>query len=176
VILRRTAAHIPIYILFNYFERAVEELGLKAWLSLLKPGNEEYFRQRIKGRVYSVLEFKPWKQRREKILSEPEENLRWEPWDKPEDEIRAHYRLQAAIVATLMGDREELRTLAAELIAEPMNRKLEITYFLGNLTEGRVGLTYKELPTKSQILQWVHDIEQVQLVDRLSEIARLKLE
>ncbi len=73
-----------------------------------------------------------------------------------------------------MGDREQLRTLAAQLITEPMNRKLAISYFLGNLTDGKVGLTYKELPAKAQILQWVRESGQVELTDRLGEIAKLK--
>jgi hypothetical protein len=57
-----------------------------------------------------------------------------------------------------------------------MNRKLEVSHFLGNLTDGQVGVVYPELPTKTQVLQWVRDIEQVQLANRLGEIARSKYE
>ena len=47
------------------------------------------------------------------------------------------------------------------MVIEHMNVKLMLTYFLGNLTDGKVGLTYKSLPNKTQVLQWVRDIDQV---------------
>jgi len=168
--------HRPVRVIFDYFERALQDIGVGLWFSLLRPGNEEYFRNKISPQLYTVLSFQPWHQRREAVISLPEQHLRWEPWEDPEEEIWAHYRLQSAVVATVMGDLEQLRTLAAQLITEPMNRKLAISYFLGNLTDGKVGLTYEELPTKAQILQWVRDIDQIQSTDRLSEIARLKYE
>jgi hypothetical protein len=71
---------------------------------------------------------------------------------------------------------EGLKTLAAQLIVEHTNRKLEISHFLGNLTEGKIGSVYPDLPTKTQILQWVQEIGQVQLADRLPEIAKIKYE
>ena len=107
-------------------------------------------------------------------LEAVEDHLNWEPTANPEEEIVAHYELQAAIVATLMGDQEGLKTLAALLVMAPMNWKLSISYFLGNLTAGKVGLTYKELPTKTQVLQWVQEIKHIQLTNKLEEIARLK--
>lgn len=176
MIQRPADTHNPIQVLSDYFERAVEDTGLGVWLALLRPGNEKYFQDKIGGRVYAPLSFQPWLQRREEALREPESHLRWEPWEDPEEEIWAHYRLQSAIIATLMGDREELKTIAAQLITEPMNRKLAISYFLGNLTEGRVGISYKELPTKEQILRWVQDIKHIQLTSKLGEIAKLKHE
>jgi hypothetical protein len=176
--------HGPMRVLFNYFERAGEELGFKAWAILLIPGNEQYFQRRIENQVYWTLEHRRWEQEREEILSNPEKHLRWESREDPEEEILGHYRLQAAIVATLMGDGFEsrnfdgqnadrgkryskrkyeragkgLRTLAAQLIVEHTNRKLEISYFLGNLTGGQVGVVYPELPTKSQVLQRVSEL------------------
>ena len=168
--------HRPVGVIFDYFERALQEIGVGLWFSLLRPGNEEYFRNKISPQVYTALSFQPWQQRREEVLSLPENHLRWEPWEDPEEEIWAHYRLQSAVVATVMGDREQLRTLTAQLITEPMNRKLTISYFLGNLTDGKVGLIYKQLPTKSQVVQWVHEIDRIQSTDRLGEIARLKYE
>jgi hypothetical protein len=168
--------HRPFKALFDYFERAVEELGLKAWATLLMPGNEQYFRDKIAPAVYRTLEEGSSEQEREEILSDPERHLRWESRENPEEEIHAYYRLQAAIVAAVMGDDKGLRTLAAQLIVEHMNRKLEVSHFLGNLTDGQVGVVYPELPTKTQVLQWVRDIEQVQLANRLGEIARFKYE
>ena len=168
--------HKPIRVVYDYFERALQDIGVGLWFSLLKPGNEEHFRNKIKLRVYTILSFHPWQQRIEEILSQPEKHLRWETRDDPDEEIWAHYRLQSAVVATVMGDLEQLRTLAAQLITEPMNRKLAISYFLGNLTDGKVGLTYKDLPTKTQILRWVHEIGQIQSRDWLREIASLKYE
>jgi len=168
--------HRTVRGIFDYFERALQDIGVGLWFSLLRPGKEEYFRDKINPRVYTLLSFQAWRQRREEVLSLPEKHLRWEPQEDPGEEIWAHYRLQSAVVATVMGDREQLRTLAAQLITEPMNRKLAISYFLGNLTDGKVGLIYKQLPTKSQVLQWAHEIDQIQSADRLSEIARLKYE
>lgn len=168
--------HRPVRVIFDYFERALQDIGVGLWFSVLRPGKEEYFRDKISLQVYTVLSFQDWQQRRAEVLSLPEKHLRWEPWEDPEEEIWAHYRLQSAVVATVMGDQEQMRTLAAQLITEPMNRKLSICYFLGNLTDGIVGLTYKELPTKAQILQWVRVIGHVELTDRLDEIARLKYE
>ena len=172
----RKIEHGPEKVLLGYFERAIKELGLGAWLAMLRPGHEEYFRKKVEGRVYSALEFQPWRGTRQIILGEPEKYLRWEPWDDPEEEIWAHYRLQSAVMATLMGDKEGILSLGAQLVIEPMNRKLEVSYFLGNLTGGRIGTIYKELPTKTQILQWVEEIGAVQLADRLPEIARIKYE
>ena len=165
----------PIRVLYEYFERASEELGLRSWLSILRPGSHEKFKSEANDKMSQYLHNK-WSQRWDKFLSDPEQKLRWEPWDDPEDEIRSHYSLQAAIVASIMGDSLELMTLRAQLISEPMNRKLTITYFLGNLTEGKVGLVYKELPSRSQILRWVDEMDQIRLTDRLGEIAELKLE
>jgi hypothetical protein len=155
-------------------------------------GNEHSFQRRIENQVYWKLEHSRWEQEREEALSDPEKHLRWESREDPEEEILAHYRLQAAIVATLMGDRsykgkvyskrqqersgKGLRTLAAQLIVEPMNRKLEISHFLGNLTDGQVGVVYPELPTKTQVLQWVSEMGQVQLINRLGELTRFKYE
>lgn len=166
----------PIRVLFDYFERAMEDLGLGPWLGLLRPGNEDYFQNRIRARVYQALSVETWKRKRVETLSEPEKHLQWEPWEDPEEEIWAHYRMQSAIAATLMGDSEELKTLAAQLITEPMNRKLAISYFLGNLTEGKVGLIYKELPTKAQVLKWVRESGEIPLTYRLGEIAILRYE
>ena len=186
--------HRPVKVLFDYFERAVEELGLKAWAILLRPGNERFFHNKVALSVYSILHDSRWRHEKEEILSDPVKHLRWEPGEDPEEEIWAHYRLQSAILATLMGDRDEsrtsprnsrhnlerdgkgLRTLAAQLVVEHVNRKLEISHFLGNLTEGKIGSVYPELPTKTQILQWVEEIGAVQLADRLPEIARIKYE
>lgn len=116
-------------------------------------------------------------------LVQPEAHLRWEPWEDPEEEIWAHYRWQSAVVATLIGDQARiiggkvaLGSLAAQLITEPMNRKLAISHFLGNLTEGRIGLLQKELPTKSQILQWVRESRYIESTDKLDAIARLRYE
>lgn len=171
--------HRPIRVLFDYFERAIEDLGLGPWFGLLKPGNEDYFRGKIGQKVYSADSSQEarWRaQTKREALRRPEEHLRWEPWEDPEEEILAHYRMQSAIVATLMGDNEALRTLVAQLITEPMNRKLAISYFLGNLTDGQVGLTYKDLPAKAQVLQWVRDSEWIRSTDKLDELARLKYE
>lgn len=191
-----------VKVLFDYFERAVEELGLKAWAILLRPGNERDFRRRVENQVYWTLEDGRWEQEREEALSDPENHLRWESREDPEEEILADYRLQAAIVATLMGDGFEsrnfdgqnadrgkryskrkyervgkgLRTLAAQLIVEHTNRKLVVSHFLGNLTDGQVGMVYPGLPTKTQILQWVSEIGQVQLTNRLGEITKFKYE
>jgi len=175
VIQEPKAHHSSVYVLSGYFERAVEELGLRAWFNLLIPGKERYFQGMVKGEVLRFLD-REWRQDRDRILSYPEGSLRWEPSEKPEEEIRSHYILQAAIVATLIGFQEELKTLAALLVSQSMNRKLAISYFLGNLTDGRVGTTYKELPTKDQVLQWVRDIDQIQSTYKLDEIARLKTE
>ena len=171
-----TTIHNPGRILYQYFEKALEDLGVKAWFSLLVPGKEEYFRDKINNRVHSVLSFPPWEHRRDEVLRQPEAHLQWEPLDEPEEEIWAHYRMQSAIVATLMGDREELKTLAAQLITEPMNRKLAISYFLGNLTEGKIGLMYKELPTQAWVLRWVRGLDQIQSTYKLDQMARLRIE
>ena len=165
-----------IQVLFDYFERALQDIGVGVWLSLLRPGNEENFRNKIKSKVYSTLSFDAWQFTKAEVLKESERHLRWEPGEDPEEEIWAHYRMQSAIVATIMGDRRQLQTLAALLVIEPMNRKLSISYFLGNLTNGKVGLTYKELPTRTRVLRWVKDIEHIELTDRLSEIAKLRYE
>lgn len=163
-------------ILYQYFEKALEDLGLKPWLSLLIPGKEEYFRDKIKNRVHTVLSFPPWEHHREDVLRQPESHVQWEPLDEPEEEIWAHYRMQWAIVATLIGDREQLKTLAAQLITEPMNRKLAISYFLGNLTEGKIGLMYKELPTQAQVMRWVREFDQIKTTYKLDQMARLRIE
>jgi hypothetical protein len=168
--------HRPIKVLFEYFERFVEELGLKAWALLLRPGNEGYFQDKIAPTVYRTLEQGSSEQEREEILNYPEKHLRWESRENLEEEIQAYYRLQAAIVATLMGDGEGLKTLTAQLIVEHMNRKLVVSYFLGNLTYGQVGVVYPELPTKSQVLQWVSEMGRVQLTNRLDELTRFKYE
>lgn len=169
-----TAEQRPVNVLFEYFERAIEELGLRGWVGLLRPGKEDYFQKKVSGRVYLELASSAWKHKREAILLEPQKHLRWEPWEGQEEEILSHYRFQSAVMATLMRDGKELKTLAAQLVVEPMNRKLEVSHFLGNLTDGKVGLVYAELPTRGQILQWVHEIGQVQLTDRIPEIARFK--
>lgn len=166
--------HSPTRVLFEYFERAIEELGLKAWAPLLRPGYEEYFQNKIAPTVYRILEQGSSGEEREEILSDPEKHLRWESRENPEEEILAHYRLQAAIVASVMGDGKGLRTLAVQLIVEHMNRKLEVSHFLGNLTDGQVGVVYPELPTKTQVLQWVREMERVQLTNWLGEITRFK--
>ena len=182
--------HGPAKVLFDYFERAVEELGLKAWAILLRPGNEQLFHNKVAPSVYSALEHPAWEEEREEILINPEKHLRWEPGENPEEEIWAHYRLQSAILATLMGDRDEsrnsphklardgkgLRTLAAQLVVEHVNRKLEISYFLGNLTDGKIGSVYPELPSKTHILRWVEEIGEIKLADRLPEMAKIKYE
>ena len=171
-----TQANDPGRVLYRYFEKAIEDIGLKGWFNLLVPGKEEFFRSKITNRAHSVLAFPPWQQRREEVLNDPERHLQWQPLDDAEEEVWSHYRLQAAIVAILMGDREELKTLAAQLITEPMNRKLEISYFLGNLTRGKVGVIYKELPTKAKVLQLVRNIDEIQSTYLLDEIARLRTE
>lgn len=165
--------HRPILVLFEYFERALQDLGLAAWGGLLRPGQEDVFRNLIKDRVYSML---PEDHRMQLTLDDPQEYLRWEPWDEPEKEILAHYQLQSGIVATLMGDRWGLKNLASLLITEPANRKLAIAYFLGNLSDGRVGLLYKGIPTKEQILNWVEKFSDIPLEDRLGQMSKLKLE
>ena len=38
--------HRPVKVLFDYFERALEDIGLGIWFGLLRPGNEEYFRKK----------------------------------------------------------------------------------------------------------------------------------
>ena len=167
------AAHGSGRVLFHYFEKAAEELGLKAWFSFLAPGREPEFQAIAASEVNRFLSPQS-SEKTETILRDGENYLQWEPSANPTEEIVAHYKLQAAIVATLMGDQEGLKTLAAQLIIGPMNWKLTISYFLGNLTDGKVGLTYKELPTKTQVLQWVQEIKQVQLTNKLHEIARLK--
>jgi hypothetical protein len=166
----------PIRVLSEYFVRALEELGLKAWLGLLRPGKEALFSRTVhrdmESRVLSWrLELDPIR-----VLHEPNKFLSWEPHPNPEQEISSHYQLQWAILAAVMGLHGALETLAAQLVTEPMNRKLTIAYFLGNLTEGRVGSPHKELPTKAQILQWLEEIEHIQLQASLGEIAQLQLE
>ena len=168
--------HKPIQVLFDYFERALHDIGAGVWLTLLRPGNEKYFRNKIKAKVYSTLSSNAWQRKREEVLNDAEGHLQWAPGEDPEEEVWAHYIMQSAIVATIMGDQRELGTLAAQLVIEPMNRKLSIGYFLGNLTDSKVGLTYKELPTKAQVLQWVSEIGQIESTDKLDEIARLMYE
>ena len=163
-------------ILYQYFEKALEDLGLKAWLSLLVPGKEDYLRDKINNRAHTVLSSSPWEHRRDEVLMQPEAHVQWEPLDEPEEEIWAHYRMQSAIVATLMGDREQLKSLAAQLITEPMNRKLAISYFLGNLTEGKIGLMYKELPTQAGVLRWVREFDQIKSTYKLDLMAKLRVE
>lgn len=166
-------AHSSERVLFQYFEKAAEELGLKAWFNFLAPGRESEFQEIAVRELHRHLypHVNMWD---EQILRDAENHLNWEPSENPEEEIVAHYKLQAAIAVTLMGDQEGLKILAAQLVVAPMNWKLMISHFLGNLTDGRVGLTYKELPTRTQVLQWVKDIKQIQLTNKLEEIARLK--
>ena len=119
-------------VLLQYFERAAEDLGLKAWFHFLAPGREQDFRSMAAGELSRFIS-PEWIEKRESILRSPEDHFRWEPSDSPLEEIKAHYVMQAAIFATLMGDTKELRTLAAQLVIGPMNWKLAISYFLGNL-------------------------------------------
>lgn len=163
-------------LLIGYFERALGDLGLAAWLALLRPGEEARFRERIIPQTDSVLALDTWKRKKEQILLDPEGYLNWEPLTEPEQEIWAHYRLQSAIVATMIGHGSELRTLAAQLITEPVNRKIVISYFLGHLTSGKVGLRYKDIPTKHQILAWVNNISDIQIFDRLPRISASTIE
>lgn len=167
------AAHSSERVLFDYFERAAEELGLRAWFNYLAPGREAEFQEIAELQISRFLS-PEWSKKREDILRDAANYLQWEPSANPKEEIVAHYNLQAAIAGTLMGDQEGLKTLAAQLVIGPMNWKLTISYFLGNLTDSRVGLTYKELPTKTQVLQWVQEIKQIQLTNKLEEFARFK--
>jgi len=75
-----------------------------------------------------------------------------------------------------MGERKGLMALSGLLITEPLNRKLEIGYFLGNLTDEKVGLAYKGIPTKEQIFKWVEKCKDVVLEDRLRDLSKLNLE
>ncbi|PKB64156.1 MAG: hypothetical protein BZY80_03565 [SAR202 cluster bacterium Io17-Chloro-G2] len=168
--------HFPMRVLFEYFERALQDIGLAGWVALLRPGKEDNFRHKISARVFSGLLDDSRGKLRPLVGFRHSQDLRWEPWDEPENEITAHYRLQSGIVATLMGERMGLLALADLLVTEPLNRKIEISYFLGNLTHGRVGLLYKGIPTNEQILHWVYECTQVALEDKLGELSKLNLE
>lgn len=170
------AENVPIHVLFEYFERALQEIGLAAGIGLLRPGNENAFREKISDRVFSNLSGYSEGESTSINQTDPYKHLRWEPWDEPEKEITAHYRLQSAIVAALMGERKGLMALSGLLITEPLNRKLEIGYFLGNLTDEKVGLAYKGIPTKEQIFKWVEKCKDVVLEDRLRDLSKLNLE
>ena len=179
MIMRRTKAdHKPDHVLSDYLERAIDESGLRLWFNLLQPGAEAMFDSISRSNVEKHLNetLSPWRTAREGILRYPEKHLNWHPGDDLEEAIKNAYRFDAAVIAAIMGKEDGLRTLGAQLVIEHMNVKLMLTYFLGNLTDGKVGLTYKSLPNKTQVLQWVRDIDQVEISDRLSELAKLRLE
>jgi hypothetical protein len=97
----------------------------------------------------------------------------------PASEIFSYHRMLAAIVASLRGDRIGLEWLGALLITEPINRKLAITYFLGNLTDGSVGTKNKVIPTKAQVVEWTdqirtHSITLTPLIAKLAFVPEVK--
>lgn len=90
------------------------------------------------------------------------------------DETLSYHRMLAAMIASLQGNERGLAWLGALLITQPINRKITITYFLGNLTDGDIGSYRKEIPSREQVLNWVDQIRarSVPLKPLIAEVAR----
>jgi hypothetical protein len=91
----------------------------------------------------------------------------------PSSETFSYHRMLAGLVACLRGDQNGLNWLTALLITEPINRKLPIAYFLGNLTDGRLGSQKKSIPTRKQVLEWANQVKEnrIRVTPLIGELA-----
>ncbi|GEM_PF-5158674 len=91
-------------------------------------------------------------------LREARTSFKIEGETEPARETYNYQLMLAAILASVLGDTRGILHLGALLVTESLNRKLSISYFLGNLTDGVVGTMYKEIPSKEQVTVWAERI------------------
>lgn len=91
-------------------------------------------------------------------MFEPEASYIADPWEdgarEPyEDDLRQRM-VWGNYIKAVAGDSHAIESLISLLLTEPLNRKLDIAFFLGVLTDGFVGSRYKSLPTRSEVISW----------------------
>ena len=168
-------------VLLQYTQLALEGLGLQAAWELVQSGAPtnmlNQFEQIVAPTLNSVLFDNTDSQYAVLQNAETEFRVDLDPKAEPAHEVENFRRMSAAIIATILGeDRASLGLvhLGALLVVQPLNWKLIISHFLGNISDDRVGITYKEIPSKNQILGWARRIaeQDIHLEPRLKELAQ----
>ena len=156
-------------VLRGYLERSLDDLGMIALLGMIdiapESGETRAMLQHIVDHwiTANVLNedlavFK----RAEAVLAsygdngQPTEQFDTREGD-PAEQTLAFQCMRAAMVAALLGDPSGVRHLAALLATAPLNWQLDISYFLGNLTDGWIGTLYQDIPRQKQTLLWIQE-------------------
>lgn len=153
----------------GYLERSLDDLGMIALLGMIDIAPEaEETRAMLQHVVDHWLDVKVLNddlvvfKRAEAVLASYGDNGQpTEQFDRPQgdpaEQILALQGMSAAMVAALLGDPNGVQHLAALLATAPLNWQLDISYFLGNLTNGWIGTLYQEIPRQKQTLQWIQE-------------------
>ncbi|MCX6022772.1 MAG: hypothetical protein NTZ05_13810 [Chloroflexi bacterium] len=156
-------------VLRGYLERSLDDLGMIALLEMIDIAPES---GEIRAMLQHIVDhwitaevmnedltvFK----RAEAVLASYRDNGQpTEQFDTPEgdpaEQILAFQCMRAAMLAALLGDANGVRHLAALLATAPLNWQLDLSYFLGNLTNGWIGTMYQEIPRQKQTLLWLQE-------------------
>lgn len=147
-------------ILRSYLDRSLADLGLSGYLgvALASPKVEEvtqFLRTLVAGSRGQTVSKQDWD-----VLERPEDYYQSAEPDEAatlqfiDQRIRRFRSMRAAMVLALLGDERGVAHLGSQLVTEPLNWKLMISHFLGNLTGGQIGSLTEEIPTRSQVVRW----------------------
>ncbi len=156
------------YVLIEYLDWCLRELGLGQAKRHLLAQDLKQFEASVEPVVENTLGSE---QTYESILLDAKSKFRWEPWEEPEKDVFSQRTMFAGMVASVLGTRRGVKALVSLLITEPLNRKLTVSYFLGNLTNGGLGTVYKAIPSKQEVVAWASRMNEIEVHNLLPQLA-----
>ncbi len=159
-------------VLLDYLATSLTGLGLGSYWDILTPEFLSDLRQVVPSKR---TELSP---DAVAIMDAPQSKYRSEPWDEPISEFVQERQFYVEVIRALDGDSMALQELAALLVTAPLNRKLAISFFLGNLTDGQIGSRFKEIPSRGQVLEWIGKAKYIFKGEHglLENLAKVKIE